>query len=871
MDWHLIDISEILTELKSDLSTGLSGREASYRLLGHGPNKILDRGGKSPWRILWEQFTSTMALILMSAAFISGFLGSLKDCITIVAIVCLFALLGFFQEFRAERTMRALKRLAIPFVRVRRDGIITEISSMELVPGDIVLLEAGNLVPSDCRVAESSNLKIQESILTGEAEAVDKNSEVLKSKTSAIGDRNNMAFMGTTVTYGRGSAVVIATGMATELGKIANMLQNVADELTPLQSRLDRLGKVLAVIAISVSALYFVFGFLRGEELRLLLMTAVSLAVAAIPEGLPAVVTITMAIGSQRMLKRQALIRKLPAVETLGSVTVICSDKTGTLTENRMTVTELVPSAPFSREQLLLAASLCNDASVISKEGNLVMVGDPTEGALLVAAAEAGLFKSDLEELFVRVAEIPFDSSTKRMVTLHSVLAAGSRHQFALDAGLSEGDRFLVAKGAVDILLPLCNDASSHSLIMADVEKLASQGRRLLACTIRRSSVDEHADLSDFTDGMEFVGLIAMMDPPRSEAHAAVLKCLQAGIRPIMITGDHPLTASSIASSLGIAGPDAVMTGAELDRIGLEGLTEAAGHVSVYARVSPEHKLLIVDALQKSGEVVAMTGDGVNDAPALKKADIGISMGISGTDVAREAADMVLLDDNFATIVSAIEEGRTIYDNIRKFIEFSVAGNLGKILAVLVLPFLGLPSPLTPLQLLWLNLLTDGLIGLGMGVERAEPDLMRRPPVAPSSQIFDRRMLRHTFLTGGVIGLTTIMITLHYYNSHPGTWQTMLFTSLAFAQIGQALALRSFSYSFFKVPFFSNPLLLGMVCLVVLLQILVVFAPPLQQFFSTTAIETASLAWVFVPGLVVFAILEIEKCTVGKRRLLQRQ
>jgi Ca2+-transporting ATPase len=401
---------------------------------------------------------------------------------------------------------------------------------------------------------------------------------------------------------------------------------------------------------------------------------------------------------------------------------------------------------------------------------------------------------------------------------------------------------------------------------MADVEMLASQGKRILACSTRRLGVDESLEsLHDPAVRMEFAGLIAMMDPPRDEATAAVLKCKEAGIRPVMITGDHPLTAASIARSLGIGGDDAVMTGAELDRIGPAGLAQAAGHVSVYARVSPEHKLQIVDALQQSGEVVAMTGDGVNDAPALKRADIGISMGISGTDVAREAADMVLLNDNFATIVSAVEEGRTIYDNIRRFIEFSVAGNLGKILAVLVLPFLGLSSPLTPLQLLWLNLLTDGLLGLGIGAERAEPDIMSRPPVSPSSQIFDRRMLQHTLITGGVIGLTTIMITLHHYNYHPGTWQTMLFTSLAFAQIGQALALRSYRFSFFKVRFFSNPLLLGMVCLVVTLQALVVFVQPLQQFFSTITIETTSLAWVFVPGIAVFIVLEIEKCLVGRK------
>lgn len=868
MDWHRRDISEILIELRADLASGLSAAEASSRLLIHGPNELLDKGGKSPWRILWEQFTSIMALILMVAALISGIIGSLKDCVTILAIVCLFALLGFFQEYRAERTMRALKRFAIPFIKVRRDGLTQEILAVDLVPGDIIILEAGNLVPADCRIAESHNLKIQESILTGESEAADKNAAVLECETGTVGDRSNMVFMGTTVTYGRGVAVAVATGMATELGKIATMLQNVSEDLTPLQKRLDRLGKVLAIIAILISALYFLFGMLRGEELRLLLMTAVSLAVAAIPEGLPAVVTITMAIGSQRMLKRQALIRKLPAVETLGSVTVICSDKTGTLTENRMTVAGMIPVHPYEQHQLLTAASLCNNASTRPEEGGFRVVGDPTEGALLVAASKAGLYKAELEELFPRTAEIPFDSSTKRMSTLHMVTPEGSRHQFALGADLAEGVSFIVTKGAVDVLLPFCRNTSMHSRIMSDVEMLASQGRRVLACTIRRLGVGENPELADFAAQMDFVGLIALMDPPRGETRPAVLKCQQAGIRPVMITGDHPLTALSIAKTLGIAVDDTVMTGAELDRIGGDGLAGAIGHVSVYARVSPEHKLLIVDALQKSGEVVAMTGDGVNDAPALKKANIGVAMGITGTDVAKEAADMVLLDDNFATIVSAVEEGRTIYDNIRKFIEFSVAGNLGKILAVFLLPFMGLTSPLMPLQLLWLNLLTDGLLGLGMGVERAEPDIMKRPPVSPASQIFDQRLFRHTLLTGGVIGLTAILITMHHWHSHPGTWQTMLFTSLAFAQIGQAMALRSYSRSFFKVSFFSNPLLLGMVCLVILLQSLVVFMLPLQQFFNTTTIGAASLAWAFAPGIAVFTVLEIEKYVVGRKSVV---
>ncbi|MDU0457251.1 MAG: cation-translocating P-type ATPase [Geobacteraceae bacterium] len=859
MNWHLMDIPAILEVQESDPGSGLSSEIAAIRLESTGFNELLDRGGKSPWLILWEQFTSTMALILTGAAIVSGFVGSLKDCLTIMAIVCLFALLGFFQEFRAERTMRALKKLAIPFVRVRRNGEAVDIPSVDLVPGDIVLLEAGNLVPADCRVLESYNLKIQESILTGEAEAVEKITAVLAENTATIGDQRNMAFMGTTVTYGRGVVIVVATGMQTELGKIATMLQNVVEEMTPLQKRLDHLGKVLAVIAFLISILYFMLGLMRGEELRLLLMTAVSLAVAAIPEGLPAVVTITLAIGSQRMLQRRALIRKLPAVETLGSVTVICSDKTGTLTENSMTVTDLHPIADCNDKLLLLAASLCNDAVLRVDEGSVVMLGDPTETALLVAAAKLDLLKPELEALFPRIEEIPFDSATKRMVTMHAVSSAGATHPMAAAYGLQPGDRLVIAKGAADVLLSYCGDSCSISGILADAEKLALQGKRVLACICSRLEPGQLFDLELISGNMKFAGLIAMMDPPRREAHAAVIKCLQAGIRPVMITGDHPLTASSIARSLEISDNDIVVTGDELDRIGPDGLAGIAGHVSVYARVSPAHKLLIVEALQMRGDVVAMTGDGVNDAPALKKADIGVSMGISGTDVAKEAADMVLMDDNFATIVSAVEEGRTIYDNICKFIEFSVAGNLGKIIAVMALPIMGLTSPLTPLQLLWLNLLTDGLLGLGLGVERPEPDIMRRTPISTTAQIFDRRMLRHILLTGGVIGLSSIGVAWHHWLHHPSDWQTALFTSLAFAQIGQAMALRSFNHSLFKVGFFSNPLLLGMCIAVILLQMLVVFLPSMQSFFNTTTIDLSSLIWIMAPGLLVFTTLEIEK------------
>jgi Ca2+-transporting ATPase len=856
--WHLLETETALERLTSDPERGLSSLEVERRLLSHGPNLLQERGGTSPWRILWEQFTSTMALILISASLLSAMVGSPKDTVTILAIVFLFALLGFVQEYRAERAIRALKRLAVPNVRVRRDGAVVEAPAATLVPGDILLLEAGNLVPADCRVIESYNLKLQEAMLTGESEAVEKIGEPLAGEDMPLGDRRNLLFSGTTVSYGRGVALVVSTGMDTELGRIASLLQEVRREWTPLQRRLDRLGKVLAGVAVLVSLLFFVIGMLRGEELRLMLLTAVSLAVAAIPEGLPAVVTITLAIGAQGMLRRNALIRKLPAVETLGSVTVICSDKTGTLTENRMAVTEVVPFPPFSRQQLLSAAALCNDASERTVEGRREVVGDPTEGALVTAASDAGIFRAELERLFPRIAEIPFDSASKRMVTLHSV-SAGALTLAPLLDGMGGGERFVVAKGAVDVLLPLCPRAP-HAAVMAQVEELASAGMRVLACAGCTVEADWSPDGGEPPRRLEFMGLIAMMDPPRQEVREAVERCRRAGIRPVMITGDHPLTAAAIAGSLGIANGNGVVSGADLDRRGTRGLTDIVEGTSVYARVSPEHKLLIVEALRECGQVVAMTGDGVNDAPALKRADIGVAMGVTGTDVAKESSDMVLLDDNFSTIVAAVEEGRTIYDNIRKFIEFSVAGNLGKILTVLTLPLLGLPLPLTPLQLLWLNLLTDGLLGLGMGMERAEPDVMDRPPISPAAQIFDRRMLKQTLLTGAVIAITSIALARYSWQQRPdGEWQTVLFSSLAFAQVGQALALRSFGHSLFRIGFFTNPVLLCMVVAVVLLQGVVVYFSAAQPFFSTVPLAPEQLLRVLVPGVCVFGVLEAVK------------
>jgi P-type Ca2+ transporter type 2C len=915
--WHTLTEAEALDKLVVDPLAGLTADEAFRRIGQSGRNELTDQGGRTAWQILWEQCSSTMALILIAAAVVSGLAGSFKDAATILAIVILFALLGFAQDYRAEQAIAALKRLSVPLVRVRRDATVQDLPAPELVPGDIVLLEAGSVVPADCRLLEAHALRVLESLLTGESEAVEKQTDPLATEDLPLGDRRNLLFMGTLVSTGRAVAVVVATGMQTELGKIATLLQQVGQEWTPLQKRLDRLGKVLAVVSVVVAGIIFVVGVVRGEALKEMLLLAVSVAVAAIPEGLPAVVTITLALGAQRMLKRHALIRRLPAVETLGSVTVVCSDKTGTLTQNLMTVTGLMSTDGIlgcqgKEDQLLLMiGSLCNDAVLKFDDGEQIVLGDPTEGAFLTAAAERGIFRAELEQSLPRIAEIPFDSVSKRMITIHAIHSTFPQYcpvwflQYAPpplsggDWGVGEGsnsvqsanvpphpnppppgerglletmqfsNRLLATKGALDSVLQLCTGlllmgkpepltAQHRQTVQQAADSLSNQGQRVLALALRIMQPDEDDRLEALEQGFILIGLAALTDPPRQEAREAVQRCLSAGIRPVMITGDHPLTALAIARQVGIDDSAGALTGQELDRLSDDQFDAAVSRVSVFARVAPEHKLRIVDAIQRAGGVAAMTGDGVNDAPALKKADVGVAMGKVGTDVAREASDMVLLDDNFATIVAAVEEGRTIYDNIRKFVVFSVAGNTGKILAVLLLPFMGLAMPLTPLQLLWLNLLTDGLLGLGMGVERPEPDLMKRAPIASNSQIFDSRMIRYVLLTGSLIGTACMAVTWLVWQSG-GPWQTVLFASLALAQVAQAMALRSFRSSFLSMGLFSNPLLLGMAVSVVLLQGLAVYLPQLQGYFRTTALSVDLLCLVLLPAVAVFVLLEGEK------------
>jgi Ca2+-transporting ATPase len=927
-DWYQLQIDEVARRLETDLEQGLERQQVERRLAQYGSNELVERGVKSPWLILWEQLTALMVVILIVAAGVSAALGDFKDAVAILIIVVLNAVLGFSQEYRAEQAMAALKKLAVPRVKVRRGGHVNEMSARELVPGDVVLLEAGGQVPADGRLLESVGLRTQEAALTGESEPVEKSSHVFAAENLSLGDRRNMIYMGTVITSGRGLAVITETGMRTELGRIAEMIQTVAREPTPLQRRLAQLGRGLAVVALVIVLVVFLLGLLRGVNIRLMFLTAISMAVAAVPEGLPAVVTIALSLGAQRMLGRRALIRKLPAVETLGSVTVICSDKTGTLTENRMTVTvldvagrtlnvtealergqpvwtQLVEASPTpaahgpseatpdslplqlgpSLRLLLAGSALCNDAILEGGEqesGRLRAVGDPTEGALVVAAAQFDIHKPELERALPRVAEVPFTSERKRMTTVHEPQMdefdnQPRLRQFVECLPIDTLPPYLAfSKGAVDNLLGLSNqvwvdgqlaplDDHWQQRIQAANNRLAQDGMRVLGVALRPlESLPEVDQYERLEQELIFVGLVGMIDPPRPEVKDAVQTCKAAGIRPVMITGDHPLTAQYIAQQLGIANDGQVLTGQDLTPMSVEELRSVAEEVPVYARVSPEHKLKIVQALQESGHIVAMTGDGINDAPALKKADIGVAMGITGTDVAKEAADMVLMDDNFATIVLAVEEGRVIYDNIRKFIKYTLTSNAGELWVMLVAPLLGMPLPLLPLQILWINLVTDGLPGLALTVEPSERGTMRRPPFPPGENIFGRGLGRNILWVGLWMGLVSLGLGFWAWSTGHPAWQTMIFTTLTLSQLGNALAFRSEHSSLFTIGLGSNKLMLGTVLVTFVLQLMVVYVPVLQRIFDVLPMSGGELAISLVLSTLPFWVIELEK------RLLKR-
>ncbi len=911
-DWHALDAASALRRLGvEDALTGLSFAESERRLAHYGPNRLPERQPPGRWRILLSQFKSLLVLILVAAAGVSVLLGDLYDAAAIAAIVVLNALLGYRQEYRAERAIAALRDLAQPQARLRREGSALAVLARQLVPGDIVLLEAGDRVPADCRLLESHSLRIQESALTGESASVDKDSGAQVSAQAELGDRACMAYMGTSVVRGRASALVVETGRRTQLGRIAVLLDEAIRGATPLQKRLDRMGRALAGASLALVAAIAGIGLLRGEELRLVFLTAVSMAVAVIPEGLPAVVTIALALAAQRMLSRRALIRKLPAVETLGSIGVICSDKTGTLTQNRMTAScldtcqlriefsEFGPSllsdkavreisqsdlSSHSSAVLALAAGmLCNDAVLDEdpSQSGARVEGDPTEAALVLAAAGLGFSKNALEAWFPRSAEIPFDSQRKRMSTIHRLPPKGTDAPPAVHrlldwiAQAGPGDRALFAKGAVDSLLEVCSrvwlesgpaplDAGWKRRILEANDRRAGQGLRVLGLAFKpcfASTVDPSsaspADCSE--NGLIFIGMAGLLDPPRPEARRSVRVCRQAGIRPIMITGDHPRTASEIARRIGIDHQGGFLTGRDLERMPPEELQSRIDDVSVFARVSPEHKLRIVEALQRRGQVVAMTGDGVNDAPALKKADIGVAMGLAGTDAAKQSADMVLLDDDFSTIVRAVREGRVIYSNMRRFVTYLLGCNLGEVWVMLIGPLLGLPLPLLPLQILWMNLVTDGLPALALGMEKGESDTMKRPPHPAGESVFARGVAADIIWIGLLLGTAALGVGLAYWWQGSPKWQTMLFATLTVSQLSLSLALRSRRESVLALGLFSNPHLLAALAATFALQLGILYLPAMQRLFRTQSLALEDLFVVLAMAAGLLVAVEIVK------------
>ncbi len=955
-EWHALTADDVLKHLEVH-NEGLTTTEAEKRLAHYGPNQLQEAPRPGFLAMLWDQLNNFVVILLIIASVISALLGDYVEAAAIMAIVVLNAVLGIVQEQRAEQALAALKKLAAPDAQVIRDGVRSSVPSYNLVPGDIVFLEAGNFIPADLRLLEAVNLRVEEASLTGESLPVQKNAATVLDKNIPLGDRKNTAFMGTVVNYGRGRGVVTSTGMHTQLGLIATMLQNVETEETPLQRRLDQLGKSLSIGALILVAVVFIVALINYTEIGGLFsapldylkeyvaeitevfIIAISLAIAAVPEGLPAVVTISLALGMREMVQRHALIRKLSSVETLGSATTICSDKTGTLTQNEMTVTRVWADnqfihvtgtgyAPIGEFQVdskkvdiekypailstLWLGLLNNDATIESTGENdssktYRIVGDPTEGALLVAAAKAGAIHVEIDDAYPRENEVPFDSERKRMITIHDVRDPKPHDPSPFYDEKHKDWDVIAVKGAPDIVLELCTkyqgmDDEPRELtkeakerILAANNAMTKDALRVLgvAYRVERDVPDNAEELktNDLEKDLVFVGLLGMIDPPRTEVKPALEKARHAGIRTVMITGDFPNTAKAIAESIGLLRPGKkVMTGAELDAINDNELKNIIEDTDVFARVSPEHKMRIVDALQANDEIVAMTGDGVNDAPAIKRADIGVSMGITGTDVAKETADMVLTDDNYASIVSAVEQGRIIYSNIRKFVFFLLSSNVAEIMIIFLATLAGLPAPLTAIQLLWLNLITDGAPALALAMEKGDPDIMDQKPRAKNEPIVNRSMgigiIVQTFAqTGAVLGAFVAGLAWHleagavipsganvlsYVLAHDWrgvdvqTAETMAFVTLSLAELFRAYTVRSERASIFKIGFFSNKYMQYAVGLSITLLLLVSAVPFLQPIFNTHFLSGRE--WGLVVGLALMPAVAEEITKIFLRR-----
>jgi Ca2+-transporting ATPase len=854
MNFHLLAISEI-QRLFNTSKHGLHSAEIEERQKQYGKNELKEKKRISVLILLLRQFKDVMVIILLLAAVISLAVGDFKDAIVILIIVLLNAIIGFVQEYRAEKAIEALKKLSSLTATVRRGGNIVRLAASELVPGDILILETGMSVPADIRLTETYSLRVDEASLTGESNAVEKNTAGIILENAMIGDRFNMVYKTTSVTYGRGEGIVVATGMDTEIGRIAQLLEE-DESKTPLQKRLADFGKNLSFVVIFICAIIYGAGLLRGEDPIRMLLTAISVAVAAIPEALPAVITIALALGAKQLVRKNSLIRKLSAVETLGSVTYICSDKTGTITQNKMTVMDcwLSPKAEsihaFSAEQVWLLSMELNHNVVVDESNQLK--GDPTEVALVEYARKNKNYDKKWLTDFKRQYELPFDSVRKRMTTIYPL----------------GGQWLIVTKGAVENILSSCNDAHSKEINEA-TEKFAQQGKRVLAYAFKLiDTLPKTISIESIETNLTFIGLAAMIDPPREEVIQAISDCHTAGITPVMITGDHPITAKAIATETGILRhkTDRVITGIELANYTDEEFEKEIEYIKVYARVSPEQKLHIVKALQKKNHFVAMTGDGVNDAPALKRANIGIAMGISGTDVSKEAAHMILLDDNFATIIKAVSEGRRIYDNIRKFIKYTMTSNSGEVWTIFLAPLIGLPIPLLPIHILWINLVTDGLPGLAFASEEAEENVLKRMPRKTDESIFSGGVGIHILWVGLLMG--AICIGTQGWAIHAGNdiWMTMVFTVLSMSQMGHAMAIRSDWKSLFNQGILGNKQLAAAVLLTLSLQMAVIYVPFLQDIFRTQSLTLNELLTCIGLSSIVFWAVEMEKWV--KRRSL---